>query len=144
MLKSNIKNLDVQTIAIWEKKKEGFFVTTNWKKPVPFSCPPVFGGNDQPSPEDLFLSAIATCTLTTILHLCDSLHTTPKSLSVTTKATLEFNKENNDFFFSVIKCLINIHGESFLLERACELIPKYCVIGKNIKPKVTYEVNINQ
>lgn len=143
MIGYNAKKLNLKTTAVWEEKKRGYFITTEWKEPLPFSCPPSFGGVDRPSPEDLFLAAIATCTLTTILHLCDSLHTQPNTLSVTTSATVQFNKNVNDFEFSFIKCIINISGEKFLLERACELIPKYCIIRKNIKPQIVYEVNIN-
>ena len=136
-------NFNVKTTATWEEKKKGHFVTTEWKTPLPFSCPPSFGGIDQPSPEDLFLAAVATCTLTTILHLCDRLHTGPESLSVMTSATVHFDEKTNDFSISSIQCTINISGEEFLLERVCYLVPKYCLIGKNIKPKINYKININ-
>lgn len=137
------ESFNVKTTAIWEEEKRGRFVTTEWKEPIEFSCPPSFGGTALPSPEDLFLASVATCTLSTILHICDKLHTKPESLSVTTSAVFEFDTKTNDFFVSTINCSINIYGEKFLLERACELIPKYCVIGKSIKPTINYEVNIN-
>lgn len=143
MIGLEAKNFDVKTTATWEEKKRGYFVTTEWPHLLPFSCPPAFGGIDRPSPEDLFLASIATCTLTTILHICNSLHTKPESLNVTTTATVRYDKETNDFIFSTITCIINIKGEEFLLERACELIPKYCIIGKNIKPNINYNININ-
>ncbi|MHA2245019.1 MAG: OsmC family protein [Candidatus Hodarchaeales archaeon] len=144
MIRQKAKNFDVKTTATWEEKKIGNFVTTKWKTPLPFSCPPSFGGTNLPSPEDLFLAAVATCTLTTILQLCDSLRTEPENLSVTTSAKVQFNKRINDYEFSAIFAKIKISGEKFLLERACDLIPKYCIIGKNIKPPITYDIQINQ
>jgi uncharacterized OsmC-like protein len=144
MINPEAKNFDVKATAIWEEEKRGHFVTTEWKTPLPFSCPSTFGGIDLPSPEDLFLAAIATCTLATILQICDRLHTNPESLSVATSSTVQFNESLNDYEFSSIKCVINISGDKFLLERACDLIPKYCIIGKNIKPEITYDINIDQ
>lgn len=144
MINPEAKNFDVNATAIWEEEKRGHFVTTEWKTPLPFSCPVSFGGTDLPSPEDLFLAAIATCTLATILQICDRLHTKPESLSVATFATVRFNDSISDYEFSSIKCVVNISGDKFLLERACDLIPKYCLIGKNIKPQVIFDLNITQ
>jgi uncharacterized OsmC-like protein len=143
VLRFDKKELKVKTKAIWEKKKYGHVVKTNFPEKIPFGCPPEFGGEtNRPTPEDLFLSSIATCTLTSLLRICDSLRTTPNSLDVTTLANLRFNKTSNDFEFSTIKCIINISGDEFLLKRACQLVPKYCIIGKSIIPKITYDTNI--
>ena len=142
MIRHEAKNFDVKSTATWEEKSRGHFVTTEWKTPLPFSCPPSFGGIDRPSPEDLFLASIGTCTLTTILQICDSLRTEPKTLTVTTSATVQYNKSEKDYEFSKIQCSINVSGEKFLLERACDLISKYCFIGKNIKPTIVYNFNI--
>ena len=142
-LKIEQNELNVETTAIWEKKKHGHVLRNGFTEKIPFGCPPEFGGETNlPTPEDLFLASIATCTLTSLLRICESLRTTPKSLNVTTSAVLEFKKEKNDFAFSTIKCKINISGDEFLLERACQLIPKYCIIGKSIIPKIEYENDI--
>ncbi|MFX1284103.1 MAG: OsmC family protein [Promethearchaeota archaeon] len=142
MIKPEAKSFVIKTVATWEEKRKGSFITTEWKEPLPFSCPPVFGGTNHPSPEDLFLAAVATCTLSTILQLCDSLRTEPETLKVTTSAEILFNTSKNDYEFSTIKCKINISGDVFLLQRVCDLIPKYCIIGKHIKPAVNYEIKI--
>ena len=144
MLNPEAKNFDVNATAVFEEEKRGHFVTTEWKTPLPFSCPTSFGGTGLPSPEDLFLAAIATCTLATILQICERLHTRPESLSVATSSTVQFNESISDYEFSSIKCVINISGDKFLLERTCDLIPKYCLIGKNIKPQIVYDINITQ
>jgi uncharacterized OsmC-like protein len=142
MIGHEAKKFEVRTTITWEEKKRGNFVTTDWKTPLPFSCPPLFGGTERPSPEDLFLASIGTCTLTTILHICDRLRTEPKTLTVTTYATVQYEKVINDYEFSEIQCSINISGDKFLLERACDLTPKYCFIGNNIKPTIVYNFNI--
>ncbi len=143
MLRMKTNDLNIKTTAKWEKKKHGHVLATNFPDHIPFGCPPEFGGEtNRPTPEDLFLSAIATCTLTSLLSICQSLRTTPKSLDVTTSARLKLNKKTKEYEFSLIKCLINVTGDEFLLERACQLIPKYCIIGKNIIPKIAYETNI--
>ncbi|MHA2327349.1 MAG: OsmC family protein, partial [Candidatus Hodarchaeales archaeon] len=126
-----------------EKNKEGHFLTAEYPEKLPFSCPLAFGGNNKPSPEDLFIVSIAACTLTTILHLCDSLHTEPKTLRVTTSADIQFNEHLNSYEFSSIDCTIIITGDEFLLKRACELVSKYCLVGKSIIPTINYTFSIN-
>ncbi|MHA1228384.1 MAG: hypothetical protein ACTSPV_16750, partial [Candidatus Hodarchaeales archaeon] len=54
------KTLHLETNAVWEKNKSGYFTTSLFHDKIPFSCPPEFGGTNKPSPEDLFTSAIAT------------------------------------------------------------------------------------
>ena len=143
MFRFETKDLNIKTTAIWEKKKHGHFLTSISSEEILFGCPREFGGEtDRPSPEDFFLAAIATCTLTSLLRICESLRTTPKKLDVTTSTTLKFNKKTNDYEFSPIKCYIDVIGDEFLLERACQLVPKYCIIGKNIIPKIVYETTI--
>ncbi len=143
MLRFEKIELNVKITALWEKKKFGHLVKPGFSEKIQFGCPPEFGGeSNRPNPEDLFLASIATCTLTSLLRICDSLRTTPTSLDVTTSATIKFNKTAKDFEFSTIKCVINVSGDEFLLKRACKLIPKYCIIGKNIIPKIKYETNI--
>ncbi len=135
------KPILLESKAIWEKNKKGKFSTTLFPTNIPFSCPPEFGGSSEPSPEDLFLAAISTCTVTTILHICDSLHTQPNSLNVTTSSSLVYLPEKN-YEFSNINCKISLTGDHFLLERVCELVPKYCLIGKSIIPKINYQFEI--
>ncbi|MFX0088262.1 MAG: OsmC family protein [Candidatus Hodarchaeota archaeon] len=143
MFRFEKNELNVKITALWEKKKYGHIIKPDFFEKIQFGCPPEFGGEtNRPNPEDLFLASIAACTLTSLLRICDSLRTTPTSLDVTTSTTLKFNKTINDFEFSTIKCVINVSGDEFLLKRACKLIPKYCIIGKNIIPKIMYETNI--
>ncbi|MFX0051285.1 MAG: OsmC family protein [Candidatus Hodarchaeota archaeon] len=143
MLKSLAKKLEFSTTAFWEKEKRGHFTTSLSSEKLAFSCPPEFGGIETPSPEDLFLVSIASCTLTTFLHLCDNLRTEPKSLTVTTEADITFDKSEGRYKFSTIKCIISANGDKFLLKRASELTPKYCLVGRSVKPKLEYEIRIN-
>ncbi len=137
-----INEIYFSTSANWKKEKKGEFFTTEYSESFPFSCPSVLGGIETPSPEDLFLSAIATCTVTTLLHMCDKLHTSPNSLQVKVSAYLRLIDGTN-YEFQTIKCQIDVSGEEFLLERACELIPKYCAVSNAIKPEIIYLVTLN-
>ncbi len=139
--KSRITEMHFTTSAQWIKDKEGTFNTTESKKNFLFSCPVDLGGIQTPSPEDLFISAIATCTLTTLLHICDSLRTTPKELTVNTSASLKLR--DNKFEFEDIQCDISLIGDEFLLERACEIIPKLCVVSNAINSDIDYTATIN-
>ncbi|MFX0185365.1 MAG: OsmC family protein [Candidatus Hodarchaeota archaeon] len=143
MLRSAAKRLSFSTTAFWENEKKGHFKTTHSNREISFSCPPEFGGIETPSPEDLFLVSIASCTLTTFLHLCDSLRTEPESLAVTTEAKITLSKSKGRYEFSTIKCIIKAKGDKFLLKRACELTPKYCLVGQSVKPKLEYKIKIN-
>ncbi|MFW9853664.1 MAG: OsmC family protein [Candidatus Thorarchaeota archaeon] len=135
-------NVPFKVKAVWDHDKKGHFKTTYHSNLLPFSCPPDFGGIDNPSPEDLFLVSIGTCTLTTILHICDSLRTLPEALAITVGA--EINKDKNGIYhFSEITVEIDAYGEEFLLQRACELAPKYCLVVKSIKPSVFYVITVN-
>ena len=140
--KQSINEIYFSSVATWRKEKKGDFCTTDYSKPLPFSCPSILGGIETPSPEDLFLSSIATCTVTTLLHMCDKLHTSPNSLQVNVSAYLRLIDGTN-YQFQTINCEIEISGEEFLLERACELIPKYCAVGNAIKPEINYHVTLN-
>ena len=136
-----IEEMQFSSDATWIKEKEGTFVTTEYNTPVSFSCPPVLGGNEFPSPEDLFLASIATCTLTTVLHMCDRLRTSPEELNVNVSGKLVLVDVNYEF--TDIKCIINVSGDEFLLDRACELAIKYCAIGNAIKSPIKYSIVIN-
>ncbi|MHA2277119.1 MAG: OsmC family protein [Candidatus Kariarchaeaceae archaeon] len=140
--KQSINEIYFSSVATWRKEKKGDFCTTDYSKPLPFSCPSVLGGIETPSPEDLFLSSIATCTVTTLLHMCDKLQTSPNSLQVDVSANLQLI-EGTNYQFQTINCEIEISGEEFLLERACELIPKYCAVSNAIKPEINYHVTLN-
>lgn len=141
--KSLVTKMHFDISAKWTKDKEGVFSTTESRDSFLFSCPTALGGIDTPSPEDLFISAIATCTLTTLLHICDSLRTTPERLAVNVSADLKLQKTSN-YEFEDIKCDIILAGDEFLLERACEIIPKLCAISNAIKPEIEYNVTINE
>lgn len=141
--KQQINEIYFSSAATWRKEKEGDFLTTEYSDPLPFSCPSVLGGIGTPSPEDLLLSSIATCTTTTLLHMCDKLHISPDSLQVKVSAYLRLIDDTN-YQFQDIKCEIEVSGEEFLLERACELIPKYCAVGNAIRPEINYHVTINK
>ena len=137
-----INEIFFKVSANWKKEKKGEFYTTEYSDSFPFSCPSVLGGIETPSPEDLFLSAIATCTVTTLLHMCDKLHTSPDSLQVKVSAYLRLIDAAN-YVFQAINCQIDVSGEEFLLERACELIPKYCAVSNAIQPEIYYQVTLN-
>ena len=137
-----INEIYFSTSANWKKEKKGEFITTESSESFPFSCPSVLGGIETPSPEDLLLSAIATCTVTTLLHMCDKLHTSPDSLQVKVSAYLRLIDGAN-YEFQDINCHVDVSGEEFLLERACELIPKYCAVSNAIRPEISYLVTIN-
>ncbi len=141
-IKDLAEKMHFTSSATWEKEKEGSFLTTDYSKPLLFSCPPNLGGIETPSPEDLFLSAIATCTLTTLLHICDSLRTAPNSLEVSVSGDLCL-KEAANYEFENVHCQLEVTGDEFLLERACEKVPKLCVVSNSITPLVTYDVIIN-
>jgi uncharacterized OsmC-like protein len=141
-IKHLAEKMHFTTSATWDKDKEGSFQTTKYSKNLLFSCPPELGGIETPSPEDLFLSAIATCTLTTLLHICDSLRVTPDSLEVIVSGDLRLIGASN-YEFENIHCRLEVTGDEFLLERACEKVPELCVVSNSIKPLITYDVIIN-
>ena len=141
-IKHLTEKMQFSTTATWKKDKEGSLLTTDYPKPIPFSCPPELGGIETPSPEVLFLSAIATCTLTTLLHICDSLRTAPNTLEISVSGDLRLIKASN-YEFENIKCRLEVTGDEFLLERACEKVPQLCVVSNSIKPLISYQIIIN-
>ena len=139
--KQLIDEMHFTSDATWLKDKEGSFLATEYETALSFSCPPVLGGKKTPSPEDLFLASIATCSLTTLLHMCDRLHTSPEKLNVKVTGVLRLVDLNYEF--QDIHCTVDVFGDEFLLERACELAIKYCAISNAIKPRIDYQVTIN-
>ncbi len=143
MHSKNSNDLSFSSEAVWKDKKRGYYYTTDINNNFHFSCPQMFGGSpeDGISPEELFLSSIATCTLTTILHMCEKLQTNPLELNVKARGSLSTDGIG-DYEFNPIRIIIDMKGDKFLLQRAAELAQKYCLIGKSVNITLNYEVNI--
>lgn len=145
---NNADLIEFSINAIWSKDKYGKLYTSQLgKNCIDFSCPIPFGGVEgKISPEEMFLSSLATCTLTTILHLIDKVRTTIDKLSVSIESSI-IKLDNQDYEFNEIICNINLYGkdpdDEFLYERICSLTPNYCLIKKSISNKILYNFLIN-
>ncbi len=104
----------------------------------PLSVPPI---NPPPSvtwPEQLFPAALAACFITTMTSINEKMKLNLKSLAVTVKPILNFDKDGG-FKFERMDITIEMtvsKGERKKAERLADLTHKYCLISKAIKGNV--------
>jgi len=125
----------------WKGARRG--VLSSFGKPdIEVATPPEFRGHEGLwSPEDLFVSAVNICIMTTFLYYADKEKLIFISYTSTAEGILE--RVGNEFMFSCVKVSPTIKVENnddiIKAKRLIELSERNCLISNSIKSKV--EVN---
>ena len=103
------------------------------------ACPPEFGGHHGIwSPEDLFLSSVEVCFMTSFLYLINKRGIILKSYRSESEGFAEL--VGNVFRFNLIT--VNVHvgvsseEDKNIVERLLKRVPDICVVSKSIKADV--------
>lgn len=144
MLKGKPVRYSYQTGLKWMEEKKGV-ITAEGKPDINIACPPEFGGHSGIwSPEDLFLSSVEVCTMTTFLWLVNKKHIQLKSYE--SKASGFAELVDNVFHFQSIKIHMKVgissEEDRIKIEQVIENIPKFCVVSNSIYPPVDFDVDI--
>ena len=133
-----------KTQLIWEGERKGM-LSSDGKPTLQVACPPEFGGHENIwSPEDLFLSSVEVCTMTTFLWLAQKQKIQLNSYKSEAQGTAEL--VNNTFRFSSIMITLNIgvssESDRKKVIKVLKKIPTLCLVSNSIRSKVTIESDI--
>ena len=115
------------------------------KPVVEVATPPEFDGHEGIiSPEDLFVSAAASCFMTTFITFTKKMRIDFKSFSCEAKGTLERVEKGFQFTKILIKATVAVESEDLKnkAERALELAGKYCLVSNSMKCATEHENNV--
>lgn len=127
-----------QTSLEWIGEKKGKLSCKD-KPDIMIACPPEFGGHPGIwSPEDLFVSSVEVCIMTSFLYLVNKRRINLKSYRSESKGFAEL--VGNVFRFSSIT--VNVHvgvsseRDKDIVEKLLKKVPDLCVVSKSIKADV--------
>ena len=125
----------------WAKDRIGNMFVEG-KPVVEIATPPEFDGHEGIiSPEDLFVSAAATCLMTTFITFTKKMRIDFKSFSCKAEGTLERVEKGFQFTKSLKKGTVAVESEDLKhkAERALELAGKYCLVTNSMKCATEHE-----
>lgn len=128
----------------WIGEKKGR-LSCRGKPDIMIACPPEFGGHHGIwSPEDLFLSSVEVCFMTSFLYLINKRDIILKSYRSESEGFAEL--VGNVFRFSLIT--VNVHvgvsseKDKDIVEKLLKKVPSICVVSKSIKADVQIVADI--
>ena len=131
-----------KTSLKWSQGKQGVS-TPEGKPPLDVASPVVFGGPEGVwSPQDLFISAVEVCNMTTFMSIIHRRGIELESLESEAEGVLETTDEGVVFTSITIRPRVKVKNPEDtekvmkLLERAHQ----HCQIGNSIKTKVVVEI----
>ena len=114
---------------------------------LPISPPKVFGGQvDCYAPQELFVSSIAACTMSTFLGILRKMKQSIDSLDIEGLGVIEPNPEGGWHFTEiVVKLNIRASGEDAItkISRAVQLTNKYCMVARAVSSPIRLELVLN-
>lgn len=124
----------------WQKKERGILSYEN-RPPIEINTPPEFGGDPNIwTPEELFISSILSCHMTTFLYFCKKSGFKFKGYESQAEGSVEKTEHGLKFLNVVVIIKLYIYKEEDK-DRAkffLELGEKYCLISHSIKPEVKF------
>jgi organic hydroperoxide reductase OsmC/OhrA len=133
-----------ETNLKWTGEKKGT-LGSQGKPDINVACPPEFGGHEHIwSPEDLFLSSVEVCTMTTFLWLAQKERIPIVSYTSTAEGVAELVGKTFQFSTIHLKLKIGISSEKDRkrVETIIDKIPRLCVVSASIKTEVTIHSDI--
>jgi len=134
-----------KTRLSWTGKKKGR-LSSKGKPDIEVACPPEFGGHpDIWSPEDLFLSSVEVCTMTTFLWFVNKENIKPKSYHSKATGTAELIDGAFQFSTIIIKIKIDLNSEEdrVNVEKIIKKVTRACLISRSINTDVKIEADIS-
>lgn len=116
------------------------------KPTLPTSSPPVFGGAaDRYSPQELFVSAVTACYLTTFGSYAKRMKVTVKSLSIEGRGVVQRDAASGWRFtdvFVVMHIGVPDAASKLVAQRAAELTEKFCMVSRSVRCPVHLDARI--
>jgi organic hydroperoxide reductase OsmC/OhrA len=113
------------------------------KPTLPISSPPFFGGlSNHYSPQELFISSITACYLTTFLTLAQRMQEPVQNYTIEGCGVIERVPEDGWRFSEVVIKLFIIvpkKGSEVKIQRAINLTEKYCMVSRSVNCPIRVE-----
>lgn len=135
------KSFTFHTRLSWHEERRGQLHAAN-KPTVVVGSPPEFKGDPRDwSPEELFVGAVETCTMTTFVAFATRKHLPLVAYSSEAEGTLEFEDENYRFTRIVIRPTVRVETVE-AVDQARQILRDAhhaCMIGNSIRAEVLLE-----
>lgn len=128
----------------WTQEKKGI-IRSKDKIDIEVACPPEFGGHQGIwSPEDLFLSSVEVCMLTTFLWYIKKEDIEIKSYKSKAEGTVEMTDGVFQFSIINIEIKIRLNNEEDIsnIEKILKKVKIACLISNSIKTEVNIKPEI--
>ena len=138
------KTFMYHTSLSWVEKRQGD-ITSEGKPIVRVSSPPEFKGEPGMwTPEDLFVAAVDTCTMTTFLAFAHRLNLPFASYTSNAEGSQEFTQGRYRFTKSVLRPTIGVTSADAVdqVKHTLEDAHKSCLVSNSVKAAVTLEPTI--
>ena len=142
--KLKYKSFTYKTSLRWAENRAGT-IGSGDKPPLRVASPPEFQGEEGVwSPEDLFVAAVESCTMTTFLAFAHRRNLSFVSYTSSAEGLLEFKDGSYQFTKIIVKPEVVIETAEDLqnAEKIMEQAHKYCLIANSIKTDVVIQPDI--
>lgn len=136
------QSYEYRSTAQWTAERRGIVNAEEIDPSIDFSSPVEFDG--QPgmwTPEHFFVSAVASCFVTTFLAIAGFSKFAPRSLEVSAEGTVEKGEGHFRFTRVVLRPVLTIENESDR-ERALRLLEKAersCLVSRSLQTEIVLE-----
>ena len=144
MVKIKPKLFTYKVKSTWIAEKRAL-LEAEGKSPLEVATPAEFGGPEGLwSPEDLFVSSINTCVLTTFLYIAQRHGLKFLSYQSEAEGTVQMVEGALMFTHIVVRPKIEVEDEQMAaaVRQGLEKAEKYCLISSSVKTQVRLEPNI--
>lgn len=140
-IKSKYKSFTYQTHLQWLENRAGQMNAIG-KPAFRVASPPEFKGEAGVwTPEDLFVAAVETCTMTTFLAFASRQHIPLVSYESSAEGSLEFTDDGYRFTKVIVKPRVVVSNEASLAQaqKTMEDAHHNCLIANSIRSEVVVE-----
>ena len=111
---------------------------------IEVNAPANFGGPDNVwSPEHLFVSSIASCTMLSFLYFAEQRKVEVKSYESVAKGVLKKGDAGYEFESVVVEAIVDVPEEQQVkVPKLAELGEKYCLVSNSVKCNIEFNVKI--
>ena len=134
-----------RVVAWWNAGRTGLAKSDSAPNAIHFAAPPQFGGLEgRWSPEDLLLSAVASCFTTTFRALADHSKFEYTDLQVEVEGTVHKAESGYEFAGILIRPTLTISNleERARADRLLEKAKRLCLVSHSLIPQQTFESQV--
>ena len=141
-MNNRYKNLEYRVKLVWDTESGGDIFIRHFPK-LKLDIPVEFGGKSRfPCPDELFLSAVGGCFLTTFLYFKERLRIELRSLQVLVNGTVDYTGPEG-YRIKKIEIIIHVEvdrEEKLKAEECVELTKTFCHLTRSLEEGIPIKV----